>query len=190
MAYGSYVYSLACNKMASNGILYFRVYQETLRSRFLFAKIEIAGAIPQKISWFVVLVSYIASGVRALAWLKKQWKLQSIIAKKRKGSKKPMSKSVRCNGGNSFLTFLQSSEPKYALLVGFKPVQGKRLAPTLLSRDITKFSPFVAQLAHAHCSQSHYARPVLASQPGRRGLVARLAQFKCKLLCTMMLNAA
>ena len=44
-----YVYSLAGNKIPSNGKpVYFRV--ETLRSTFHFAKIEIAGAVPQKIS--------------------------------------------------------------------------------------------------------------------------------------------
>ena len=48
LAYCCYVYSLACNKMVSNQEPL--ECQETLQSTFLFTKIEIAVAVPQKIS--------------------------------------------------------------------------------------------------------------------------------------------
>ena len=45
-----------------------------MRSTFLFAEIEMGGAVPQKIFWLVMLASFIliASGFRGLAWLNKE----------------------------------------------------------------------------------------------------------------------
>ena len=53
-----YVHSLVCNKMASNREPCTLEYRETQWSMFLFTKIEIASAVPQKISRLFVLVSY------------------------------------------------------------------------------------------------------------------------------------
>ena len=60
-----------------------------LQSTFVFVKIEIADAVPQKILTCRAGFILIASGVRALAWLKKE----VTNKKKRKCSKKPM----KCN---------------------------------------------------------------------------------------------
>ena len=80
------------------------------------------------------------------------------------------------------MTFLQPSEPKYALLVRFKRIQGKRLAPVrLLSRDITKFSTFAVH-HRRHCAARACAlfTVALCAPISKCKLLIRIAQCYAK----------